>query len=146
MSDTPANRPKVGVGILAFKDGKVLLGRRIMKNHGDGFYTGPGGHLEFGETIEECAAREAMEEAGIEIENVQVVCMCNFILEGKHYIDIGVTADWKSGEPEVREPDKRKDWSWFDPNDLPKPIWDQIPKYFEAMKTGRLYQGTVRSK
>ncbi len=136
--------PKVGIGVLVFKEGKVLLGKRTVADHGDGFYTGPGGHLEFGETIEECAARETLEEAGIKISNMRVVCMVNFLLHGKHYIDIGVTADWAQGDPVVLEPDKRADWAWYSPAELPQPLWDQIPLYFQAIRTEVLYQGTVR--
>jgi 8-oxo-dGTP diphosphatase len=41
-------RPKVGVGVIIKKDGKVLMGKR--KNaHGDGTWSFTGGHLEFGE-------------------------------------------------------------------------------------------------
>ncbi len=42
-------RPKVGLGVLIFKDGKVLLGKR-KGAHGEGTWCPPGGHLEFGET------------------------------------------------------------------------------------------------
>ena len=53
-------RPKVGVGVFVFKDGKTLLGKR--KNaHGDGTWNPPGGHLEFNESIEQCAQREVLE-------------------------------------------------------------------------------------
>ena len=40
-------RPKVGIGVLVFKGGKVLLGKRKNKDGlGDGQYAGTGGHLE----------------------------------------------------------------------------------------------------
>ena len=58
--------PRVGVGLLIFKDGKVLMGKR-KGAHGSGEHSGPGGHLEHLESIEECARRETREETGIEI-------------------------------------------------------------------------------
>jgi 8-oxo-dGTP diphosphatase len=63
-------RPKVGVGVMIFKDGKVLLGKR-KSSHGDGEYAWPGGHMEYMESFEECAKRETMEETGMQIRNVR---------------------------------------------------------------------------
>jgi 8-oxo-dGTP diphosphatase len=128
---------KVGVGILIFKDGKVLLGRR-MGAHGAGEYCGPGGHLEYMESIEECAKRETREEVGIEITNVRFLGLTNLTAYAPHhYIDIGVAADWLSGEPQVMEPDKREGWEWYDLDHIPEPLFRTDPNYFEALKTGK---------
>ena len=136
-------RPKVGVGVFVFKDGKVLMGPRV-NTHGADTYCGPGGHLEFGETIEECAARETREEAGIEIENVRIISFSNLLLWGKHYLDIGVVADWKSGEPQALEPDVRPEWGWYDLDKLPGERFPSDVFKLEALKTGKMYFGTVR--
>ena len=50
------NHPKVGVGVMVLKDGKVLLTRR-KGSHGAGEYSFPGGHLEYMESFEDCARR-----------------------------------------------------------------------------------------
>ena len=50
-------RPYVGLGVLVLRDDKVLIGQRL-NSLGAGEYALPGGHLEFGEELEECAARE----------------------------------------------------------------------------------------
>lgn len=55
------NTEYTGTGILVLRDGKVLIGRR---SGGEG-WCGPGGHIEDGETPEQAAIREAMEEFGI---------------------------------------------------------------------------------
>jgi len=70
------NRPQVGVGLLIVKGNKVLLGKR-KGSHGEGEHAGPGGHLELGETIEECVLRELAEEAGpnIKIKNLRFLCL-----------------------------------------------------------------------
>ncbi|MDP3954993.1 MAG: NUDIX domain-containing protein [bacterium] len=128
---------KVGIGILVFKDGKVLLSKR-KGSHGAGEYASPGGHLEFGELIVECARRECREETGIEIKNVRFLRLSNLKqYEGKHYIDIGLVADWKSGKPEVLEPEKAENWDWYDLNKLPKPLFGTIKAYLKALKTGK---------
>lgn len=63
--------PKIVVGSVVIADGKVLMCRRAIEPR-LGFWMLPAGYMELGETVEEGAAREAMEEAGasIEIEGV----------------------------------------------------------------------------
>ncbi|MFA5985887.1 MAG: NUDIX hydrolase [Parcubacteria group bacterium] len=118
------NRPKVGIGVLVLKDGKVLFGKR--KNaHGDGSWCFPGGHLEFNESWEECAARETLEETGLSIKNVNFVAATNdiFPIEGKHYITIFMTAEYESGDLQIMEPKKCEQWSWFDWTNPPQPLF-----------------------
>ena len=134
---TEEQRPKVGIGVMVMKNGKVLLGKR-KGSHGVGEYAFPGGHMEYMESFEECAKREVREETGIEIENVRFLRLLNLkSYKPKHYVDIGIIADWKSGEPEVMEPDKAERWDWYDMDHLPKPQFSTVPSYIEAYKTGR---------
>lgn len=114
-------RPKVGVGVILVRDGKVLMGLR-KSEHGEGMWSFPGGHLEYGETPEACAAREVWEEAGMRIETSSRVTFTNDVFEesGKHCVTLFLRADRFSGEPEVREPDKCERWEWFS--------WDAMPE------------------
>ncbi len=132
-------RPKVGIGVMVFKDGKVLLGKR--KNiHGDGEYAALGGHLEYMESFENCAKRETMEEAGIEIDNIKFLALSNLKKYiPNHYINIGLTADWKSGEPKTMEPEKMEGWNWYDLDNLPEPLFDVIPNYIESIRSQKNY-------
>lgn len=57
----------------------------------------------------------------------------------KHYVDIGLMADWQSGEPEVLEPEKCEGWGWYDMDNLPSPRFSTVDTYIEAYKTGRNY-------
>lgn len=130
---------RVGVGVMVVKDGKVLIGKR-KSSHGEGEYAWPGGHLEHLESIEACARREVHEEAGIEIENLRFLRLMNITQYApKHYIDIAMVADWKSGDPEVREPHKLESWEWRAVDDLPEPLFAPLPTYFEALKTGQTF-------
>lgn len=130
------DRPRVGIGILVFKKGKLLLGKR-KGSHGAGEYGFPGGHLEFGESFEECAKRECKEEAGVEIKNVRFLRLSNMRKYGKHYVDIALVADWASGKPKTMEPDKMDNWAWYDPEDIPTPLFGDINLSLESLKTGK---------
>jgi 8-oxo-dGTP diphosphatase len=106
-------RPLVGVAVIVVKDNRVLLGKR--KNaHGADTWAFPGGHLEFNESIEDCAAREVFEETGLSINNLRYGPYTNdiFTAENKHYVTLFVIADHKSGTPQVREPHKCEQWEW----------------------------------
>ena len=79
-------RPKVGMGIIVVRDGKILVGER-RANHGSATFMIPGGHLEFGETFEAAAIRETEEESGLKNIRVKgVVSIGNDIAYGKHYV------------------------------------------------------------
>lgn len=117
-------RPKVGVGVIVIKDGKVLLGKR-KGAHGEGSWAFPGGHLEFGESLEDCAKREVMEETGITIKNIKKFIFTNDIFkeENKHYITCYVKTDYDSGEVQIMEPNKCEKWEWFEWNKFPENLF-----------------------
>lgn len=132
-----ALRPKVGVGVMVIKDGKVLMGKR-KGAHGEGEWAWPGGHMEYMESFEECAKRETMEEAGIQIKNIRFLRLMNLKhYAPKHYVDVGLVAEWESGEPKIMEPDRMEGWHWRDMDDLPQPLFYTLPSYFEAYKNGK---------
>lgn len=128
---------KVGIGVLVFKKGKILLGKR-QGSHGAGEYACPGGHLEFGESFKQCAKRECLEEVGIEIKNVRLLRLSNLKkYKGKHYVDIGLAAEWKSGKIKNIKNEKIKDWKWYNINALPKPLFGHIEYSIEALNSGK---------
>lgn len=118
-----ADQVRVGVGIMVLREGQVLLGKR-RGSHGAGEYAWPGGHLEFGETIEECIAREIEEETGLIVRPVRPVALSNVIKYDRHYIDIQYLVEYVSGIPEVREPDKVESWAWYSLDELPHPLFE----------------------
>ena len=141
MNDTVY--PKVGIGVMVLKDGKVLLGKR-KGSHGEGEYSFPGGHLEYMESFKECARREVREETGIEIENIQFVRVANLQhYAPKHYVHIGLVADWKEGVPKVLEPGKCDGWDWYSLDDLPHPLFKTLPDDIESYKTGKHFYDSI---
>lgn len=119
--------PRVGVGVFVLRNGLVLLGLR-RGAHGAGTWALPGGHLEFGESIEHCAAREIHEETGLEIDVTARGPYTNDVFEdaGKHYVTVFVLARAPRGDPERREPDKCTEWRWCRWSDLPAPLFPPL--------------------
>ncbi len=117
-------RPAVGVAVILVRGNLVLLGRRLA-SHGAGAWQFPGGHLEFGESIKDCARREVLEETGLTIVNLEIGPYTNdvFAAERRHYITLFVIATDSGGTAEVREPEKCAEWVWFRWDALPQPLF-----------------------
>jgi len=131
--------PQVGIGVMILKNGEVLLGKR-KGSHGEGEYAFPGGHLKYMETIESCAKRETFEETGIKIKNVRFQFLANVRkYKPKHYIHIGVVADYKSGKVQLKEPEKSEGWDWYNLDKLPKPLFWMAKLAIDSYKTKRIY-------
>ena len=144
MSDK--KRVGAGFGIMLLRDGKVLLGRRHDDAekadsllHGAGTWTMPGGKFEFGESFEDGAKRELMEETGIVLDRVKVVCVSNDVVEDAHFVTVGFFSEYFSGEPRVMEPDEITEWGWFDLDDLPSPVFFPSERILECYFENKLY-------
>lgn len=116
--------PRVGVAIIITKNDQVLLMRR-KGIHGKGTWSTPGGHLDFGETPEQCAAREAKEEVGLDIVDIRFRAVTNdmFDTSGKHYITIWMEGNSISNEPVIAAEDEVAEIGWFAWDSLPEPLF-----------------------
>lgn len=96
--------PLVAVGAVVFKNNCVLLVRRGQAPS-EGLWAIPGGSVEIGETLQEAAEREILEETGIKIRAGKPIYTFDVIdrdEDGKirfHYVIIDLAADYVSGEP-----------------------------------------------
>ncbi|MCP2231631.1 nucleotide triphosphate diphosphatase NUDT15 [Erwinia aphidicola] len=116
--------PRVGVGVLIFRNGLLLLGKR-SGSHGAGDWSAPGGHLEYGETPQQCAVREVAEETGLTLGKCINGPFTNdfFSREQKHYVTIFMLNYDAEGTPQRLEPEKCEGWQWFDVGALPQPLF-----------------------
>ena len=130
----------VGVGVMIFDEGKILMGRRLVKGYdGCGRWALVGGNLEFGETPEQAAVREIKEETDLDAVGPEVFCFSNNIYEDCHYISIGLVVREWSGQVKNLEPEKCGELKWFDLDDLPENIWACSMQFIENFKAGRFY-------
>ncbi len=135
-----------GFGVMILKEGKILLGKRHEDPEkasslldGAGTWTMPGGKLDFGESFEEGARRETLEETGIKVNNVKVICVNNNIVETAHFVTIGLFSEDFEGEPQVLEPDEITKWQWFDLDNLPSPMYFPSAKVLKNYKAQNFY-------
>jgi 8-oxo-dGTP diphosphatase len=128
-------RAKVGTAVIVRKDGFLLMQKR-RGSHGSGTWSVPGGHIEFGESPEECVIRETKEETGVTIGNVRFIGMINDVMaaEGKHYVTLWFEADHVSGEPTVVAPQETESVGWHPIDDMPEPRFVM----FENLLNGKL--------
>ena len=120
-------KPRISVCLCIHKKGKILLHKRKGGNFND-TWAFPGGHLEFGESFEQCALRELQEEAGsIKTTPPEFWTISNNVVaDKKHYIVIFMKANWVEGEAEVKEPEKCHCWEWFSKKKIPESIMPGI--------------------
>ena len=141
------DRPLVGVGVVFVRRGRVFLARR-RGELGGGSWGSAGGHLEFGETLEQCACREAVEEFGVAVGNLRLLCVSNIVAYGRHYLDVEFLGDIGDQEPQLLEPDAFEGSGWFPLDSPPEPLFEAMRLAIDSLRTGRGYYsgtGTRRS-
>lgn len=97
-------RPIVGIGIAVLRDDAVLLVRRGTPPNA-GSWSLPGGGQELGETAEQAARRELLEETGLEVGDIHLAANVDSIhrdADGRvqyHYTIIDFCAAYRTGQP-----------------------------------------------
>ena len=114
---------------LVYQHPRILLGMK-KRGFGAGRYNGFGGKLQEGESIEQAARRELIEEAGIEAEALEKVGDMEF--DAPHFDAIMEVHVFRStmfkGEPTESEEMKP---DWFQVDEIPfKDMWADDPHWF----------------
>jgi 8-oxo-dGTP diphosphatase len=111
--------PKVTVGLLIERAGRVLLGRRAV-DPGRGLWCLPGGFVDYGERLREAAEREALEETGLVVQVGDLLAVWDFDdgIGGKKGIAIFFRAEAPAGEAAAS--DDLEALGWFEPGTVPE--------------------------
>ncbi|MBP9853796.1 MAG: (deoxy)nucleoside triphosphate pyrophosphohydrolase [Candidatus Omnitrophica bacterium] len=93
---------------IIWKDGKILIARRQK----DLFWEFPGGHIEVGETPEECLIREIKEELNIKIRIEKFLAKIEGFFRGKDIELHAFHVQWIEGKPELHV---HSEIQWIEP-------------------------------
>jgi ADP-ribose pyrophosphatase YjhB (NUDIX family) len=122
--------PAVGVAVVVRRDGQYLLGLRGSPR-GNGMWSTPGGMVQPGESVLACAARELMEQTGLIGQLPRVIGRSIDLVNDEVWCSVFVAVDVQlESQPEALEPAKCVAWDWFDPSDLPGPLFPSIRGLF----------------
>jgi 8-oxo-dGTP diphosphatase len=121
---TPQNahsQPRVGAGVLLVDEsGRVLLTLRRFPPEAE-CWSIIGGKVDFLETVEGCAVREALEEVGLTITIDRLLCITDHLLpeEGQHWVSPAYLGRILDGVARNCEPEKTQEVRWFRMDELP---------------------------
>ncbi|KAI1315761.1 Nudix hydrolase 15, mitochondrial [Mortierella claussenii] len=155
-SNLASKAVQVGVGVVIMHNRRVLVGKRIG-SHGADTWQLAGGHLEFGESFEECALREAQEETGLSLDpaSAKFVTANNNIMSDidRHYVTVFVSANVAgSSEAKVMEPLKCERWEWItqdqliDNNGPYRPLFSPLAKMVQEHDLTSLFNQSAKQK
>lgn len=117
-SPVQPSHPQVAVSAAIFRGDRILLVRRA-RSPARGYYSLPGGRVEFGETLHAALHREVDEETALKIEIVGLAGWREVVPGaggGGHYLIMSFAARWISGEPVLN--DELDDFRWLAPDAL----------------------------
>jgi 8-oxo-dGTP diphosphatase len=118
MSPVPPSHPQLAVSAAIFRGDKILLVRRD-RPPAKGFYSLPGGRVEFGESLHAALHREVAEETALKIDIIGLAGW-HEVLPGStgsgHFLIMSFAARWTFGEPVLNE--ELDDFRWLAPDAL----------------------------
>jgi len=107
--------PKVVVGTIIEKDGKILILQRSKKEKAfPEMWDLPGGELDHGENIIDCVKREVKEESGLDVEVLFPVDVFSKVIDDEHYVSIVYVSNHRSGDVKLSK--EHQTFKWINPN------------------------------
>lgn len=139
ISKIPENaypdHPRIAAGAIVFKENKILLVRR-RNPPSKGLWAIPGGSVKLGETLQQAAERETLEETGITVKADKPVLTFDIVERDKnrrirfHYVVIDLMAKYEHGE--LKAGDDALDVRWVSADEINRP--DVSPKTLQMLK------------
>ena len=118
VSPVPPSHPQLAVSAAIFRGDKIMLVRRA-RPPAKGFYSLPGGRVEFGESLHAALHREVAEETALKIDIIGLAGW-HEVLPGStgsgHFLIMSFAARWTFGEPVLNE--ELDDLRWLAPDAL----------------------------
>src|SRR5258707_15186184 len=105
VSPVQPSHPQLAVSGAIFRDGKGLLVRR-SRSPGKGFYSFPGGRVQFGESLHTALHREVDEKTGLRIEILELAGLREELPTaegGAHSLIMSFSARWTAREPVLND-------------------------------------------
>lgn len=112
---TKTKRPAVGVGVVVWHEGYILLGER-RGSHGAGELALPGGKVESKQTPQQAAEDELLQETGLTGNNFVKLPFWSFDCYeelDRNYVTLYYMVRWNHSNPTLKEPQKCGFWDWF---------------------------------
>uniref|UniRef100_A0A8C3KXD2 Oxidized purine nucleoside triphosphate hydrolase n=1 Tax=Chrysolophus pictus TaxID=9089 RepID=A0A8C3KXD2_CHRPC len=126
--------------VLVVQPPRVLLGMK-KRGFGAGLWNGFGGKVQPGESIEDAARRELLEESGLTVDTLQKMGQITFEFIGNsELMEVHVfRADQFHGEP--KESDEMQP-QWFQMDEVPfKQMWPDDVYWFPLVFQRKLFRG-----
>lgn len=129
----------VAVHLILVENNQILLLRRYNTGYEDGNYSVVAGHLDGNESVLKAMKREALEEAGIDIEenDLEIVHVMHRKAKDRESIDYFLTCKNYTGKIQIMEKDKCNELAFYDLDNLPSNV---IPYVRQAIA---YYQNNV---
>lgn len=128
----------VAVHLILIENGKILLLRRYNTGYEDGNYSVVAGHIDGNENVIQAMQREALEEAGIQIEenDLQIAHVMHRKTPERESIDYFLTCQNYAGQIQIMEKNKCDELKFYDLEHLPENVIPYVRKAIEYYQTG----------